>query len=143
MGIRRIRVTFNSPKLRPESLGDKVKRARGSQVKETQLLGMSPVVAQVRLKKLLLFSFVQRLGLDDCYRCRQKITEVTELSIDHIKPWRNQSADLFWDLDNIAFSHTRCNAMCNSGYPRTRGPNYQRNRMLKRNASFRRKLGGK
>jgi hypothetical protein len=31
------------------------------------------------------------------------------LSIEHKQPWEGISTELFWSLDNIAFSHLRCN----------------------------------
>jgi len=37
------------------------------------------------------------------------IDSVEELSIEHKIPWLNNSSELFWDLDNIAFSHLICN----------------------------------
>lgn len=62
-----------------------------------------------KLKKALLFSLVQKCKEDLCYRCGQTIETVEELSIEHKKAWENVSIDLFWELDNIAFSHLKCN----------------------------------
>jgi hypothetical protein len=76
--------------------------------KSTQL-GMSMGTASGRLKKLLLFSMAQRLGEDVCFRCANKIESVDDFTIDHKKDWLNADAGLFWDLENIAFSHSKCN----------------------------------
>lgn len=73
------------------------------------LLGIPHGTAANRLRKALLFKYVCLAGHDTCFNCGQKITSVNELSIEHIKPWEGISADLFWDLDNIAFSHLKCN----------------------------------
>ena len=32
-----------------------------------------------------------------------------ELSVEHKEPWEGVSVELFWSLENIAFSHLRCN----------------------------------
>lgn len=73
-------------------------------------LGMPLGTAQGRLRKLILFDLVQRLGLDICCRCGKKIISADELSIDHKEPWLHVSVTLFWDLNNIGFSHHACNS---------------------------------
>ena len=52
---------------------------------------------------------VVKSNMNTCYACGEKILTYQELSIEHKKPWENRSVELFWDLDNIAFSHLRCN----------------------------------
>lgn len=65
--------------------------------------------ASQRLKKNIMFSFVVKLGLDNCYRCGKKIDNALDLSIEHKIEWARNSVELFWNLDNIAFSHRKCN----------------------------------
>lgn len=79
--------------------------------KKKEQLGINPSTAQHKLRKLILFSFVKRLGLDECYQCKCKIENVEELSIEHKVPWLDSKnpLELFFDLDNIAFSHLSCN----------------------------------
>lgn len=72
-------------------------------------LGMSTGTAANRLRKQILFRCVQRLGEDICYRCSKKIETVEEFSIEHKQSWMNVDVMLFWNLDNIAFSHLACN----------------------------------
>ena len=74
-----------------------------------QQLGVSQGTAVHRLRKNIMFSFAKRLDEDTCFKCGQKIETADELSIEHKEPWENRSAELFWDLDNIAFSHLKCN----------------------------------
>lgn len=62
-----------------------------------------------KLRKLLLFRMSQGLGLDSCFRCGRKILSESDFSIDHKKEWLHEDPELFWDLDNIAFSHLSCN----------------------------------
>lgn len=62
-----------------------------------------------RLRKSILFSLVQETNRDICFRCGKKIDTENELSIEHKERWLNVSVDLFWGLDNIAFSHLVCN----------------------------------
>lgn len=72
-------------------------------------LGMPYGTAVHRLRKNILFNFAQRLKEDVCFKCDKKIEFVEELSIEHKQPWENKNSDLFWNLNNIAFSHLKCN----------------------------------
>jgi hypothetical protein len=74
-----------------------------------QQLGMPPGTAANRLRKNILFSFMKRLKEDVCFKCGACIERVEDLSIEHKLPWENRSPELFWDLNNIAFSHLYCN----------------------------------
>lgn len=81
-------------------------------IKKAEQLGMPTGTASAILRKKILFSFVQKLGLDTCYRCNKKIEKEEELSIEHIIPWLDSEnpKDLFFDLSNISFSHLKCNS---------------------------------
>ena len=72
-------------------------------------LGMSQGAANHRLRKNILFSLLEKLAANRCHSCGLWIDTVDELSIEHIKPWEGRDAELFWDIDNIAFSHVQCN----------------------------------
>lgn len=72
-------------------------------------LGMSQGTAMNRLRKMILFSLIQEVKRDLCFVCGKKIEVVADLSIEHKEPWEGRSAELFWSLNNIAFSHLRCN----------------------------------
>lgn len=65
--------------------------------------------ASHRLVKDLLFDFVVKAG-HKCYRCNGELTRDT-FSIEHKKAWLDsgEPVQLFFDLDNIAFSHMKCN----------------------------------
>lgn len=80
--------------------------------KISEQLGMAHGTAQYRLKKSILFAAIQQLGQDICYRCKEKIESIDEFSIDHKTRWMdtNDPVGLFFDLDNISFSHSRCNS---------------------------------
>ena len=79
-------------------------------------LGMPHGTATNKLRKIILFSLLQKSKEDVCIRCGKIIQGVEDLSIEHIKPWEGVSADLFWDLGNISFSHVGCNRP--HSYPR-------------------------
>lgn len=72
-------------------------------------LGMPHGTANHRLRKNILFHLLLKHGENICVRCEQTIETVDDLSIEHIKPWEAISVELFWDLNNIAFSHIGCN----------------------------------
>jgi hypothetical protein len=76
---------------------------------KADFLGMPYGTAMGRLRKQLMFKFAVELGYDNCYKCDKPIETVDELSIEHKEPWLMRSVEKFWDLDNIAFSHLRCN----------------------------------
>ena len=81
-----------------------------SNKKKQDQLGMPIGTAQSRLRKIVLFHLIKKCGEDNCFRCGKKIETVQELSIEHKIPWLDNSIDLFWDIENIAFSHLSCNS---------------------------------
>ena len=83
----------------------------GSNHRKDALLGEPHGTAGAKLRKALLFKYVCIVGHAVCYRCRRDIGSVDDLSIEHIESWQraaNPRAS-FFDLNNIAFSHLRCN----------------------------------
>lgn len=79
--------------------------------KKTEQLGMPHGTATGRLKKNLMFQMMHKLGLNNCYQCGKSIDTSGELSVEHKIPWLDSEdpVGLFFDLDNIAFSHLSCN----------------------------------
>lgn len=82
-----------------------------SKAKKAKQLGMNPATASNRLKKMLLFSFAQKLDMSVCHQCGEKIENIDNFSVEHKKAWLDTDDPklLYFDLDNIAFSHLRCN----------------------------------
>ncbi len=78
-------------------------------LKSSKLLGMPFGTACNKLRKLVLFSLAQKLNEDVCFRCGEAILSVEDFTIEHKEAWRNKGAELFWDLNNIAFAHSQCN----------------------------------
>lgn len=83
---------------------------KGTQKKSKQL-GMPHRTATYRLRSALLFQLVQQAGRDKCYRCGEKIESYGEFSIEHKIPWLDSEnpPGLYFDLDNVSFSHRSCN----------------------------------
>lgn len=80
-------------------------------MKRNRFVSGIPVgTAQSRLRKQILFELTQKLGLNVCYRCGDVIQTVEELSTDHKQSWIDNH-ELFWDLENTAFSHFLCNSI--------------------------------
>jgi hypothetical protein len=79
--------------------------------KKREQLGMDDSTASHKLRKLILFSLVQQTAQDVCFRFQTKIEIVEDLSIEHKTPWLDSSNPIntFFDLNNIAFSHLKCN----------------------------------
>ncbi len=94
--------------------------------KRKEQLGIYIGTAQRRLMKLLLFKYIKKAGENYCCRCLQEIKSSDDMSMDHLKDWMN-SIDperLFFDLDNIAFSHLNCNCKANK-YGKRKHPGLQ------------------
>lgn len=83
-------------------------------------LGISLTTARYRLRRLILFDLVQRLGENICYHCGKVIQTPNELSMEHKHPWLGNSTDLFWSLNNVTWSHIGCNSGARRG-PRRGG----------------------
>lgn len=86
--------------------------------REATQLGMPYGTAMNRLRKELLFSLLQRLGEDVCYRCGKRILLIRELSIEHKEAWLDVNPELFWDIDNVTFSHLGCNSGASRKLPK-------------------------
>lgn len=82
-----------------------------SQIKKASQLGMPFGTACNRLRKLVLFKLLCELNKNICFQCEATIESADQLSIEHKQPWMDTPSpqELFWDLDNIAFSHLNCN----------------------------------
>ncbi len=94
----------------------------GNRIKN-RLLGMPHGTASSRLRKMILYSMLYGKVYDRmCFRCGEPIDDIDGLSIEHKEAW--QSADdpkaAFFDLENIAFSHLRCNIVEGSRQPKPR-----------------------
>ena len=72
-------------------------------------LGMPYGTACNKLRKEIMFSLVCELNRNICFVCNETIESSKEFTIEHKQPWFDNDPDLFWDLKNIAFSHSKCN----------------------------------
>jgi len=110
-----------------------------SNKKKTIQLGMPYGTANNRLKKSILFDLIQRSGLDVCYRCSDKIDNEKDLSIEHKISWLDSKdhQKLFFDLDNISFSHLSCNCRASTGGYKKK---YSNEEKLKKKAIEKREL---
>lgn len=74
-------------------------------------LGMLAATASSRLRKEVMFSLVKELGKNHCYRCKEEICSAADFSLDHKVDWigAEKPLELFFDLNNVAFSHLKCN----------------------------------
>lgn len=83
---------------------------KAGNAKKAAQLGMPSGTAANQLRKMVMFSLIQRLDEDWCFRCGEPIETVDELSLEHKEHWLDVDVDLFWDLDNVAWSHLSCNS---------------------------------
>ena len=92
--------------------------------KKSEQLGMPHGTACNKLRKNILFDLLCKLDYNVCYKCDDQIENVDDLSIEHIKPWldSNSPIELFFDLENIAFSHSSCNTRGQAIHTKTNEP---------------------
>lgn len=79
--------------------------------KKQEQLGMPLGTASAKLRKSILFSLLKETGKNICFQCGRIIENEDELSIEHKIPYLDSKnpKELFFDLNNIAFSHLSCN----------------------------------
>jgi 5-methylcytosine-specific restriction endonuclease McrA len=77
--------------------------------KLAQELGMPFGTACNRFRKNILFHLLKKINENICFKCGNIIENVSDLSIEHKQPWESRDVALFWDIENIAFSHMKCN----------------------------------
>lgn len=58
-----------------------------------------------------MFELAKRCSMETCYRCGMKIENFEDFTIDHKESWllSDEPAKMFYSMDNIAFSHAKCN----------------------------------
>ena len=73
-------------------------------------LGMNPGTASHRLVKDLLYEYAVAREGAKCFHCGYHMTR-EDFSIEHKEPWLDSDdpVGLYFDIENIAFSHKRCN----------------------------------
>lgn len=79
--------------------------------KKMHQLGMNPSTASAKLLKDILFNFIQKSGIDKCFHCGEPLSR-DDFSVEHKTPWLDSDdpVAMFFDIDNISFSHLKCNS---------------------------------
>lgn len=79
--------------------------------KKKKQLGMDGGTASSRLKKTIMYDLAKKLNLHYCFQCGSEIESINEFTIEHKVPWLDSEnpKELFFSLDNIGFSHHKCN----------------------------------
>lgn len=92
--------------------------------KREELLEMSLGKARNIMIKSLLFDLAGKCGLNNCYRCGGEIKNVDDFHIDHKESWINHpnGKKLYFDVNNLAFSHGWCNVAEGGKTQRKIGP---------------------
>jgi hypothetical protein len=82
---------------------------KNKQVKHDQL-GQDPSKASYKLVKDLMWMFITETNRNICHQCGETMCRNT-FSIEHKIPWLHSDTpkELFFDLNNISFSHLKCN----------------------------------
>jgi hypothetical protein len=77
--------------------------------RRSDILGMPFGTACNRLRRMVMFAVLQRHEENVCFKCGKMILKPEDLTLEHKEAWLEGGALLFWDLNNIAFSHRQCN----------------------------------
>lgn len=79
--------------------------------KKKKQLGMNPSTASGKLIKDILFDLIVKTDQNYCFHCKEEITRET-FSVEHKEPWLDSEDPfgLYFDIENIAFSHLSCNS---------------------------------
>ena len=80
--------------------------------KTDKQLEMPHGTASHRLRQSILWKYVQQNKDNVCFQCGETIETSAELSIEHKVPWLDSGnpVELFFSMNNIAFSHRTCNS---------------------------------
>ena len=80
-------------------------------------LGMTLGKARNVLYAKMLLHYAKESGNDFCSKCNQPIDLPSEVSLDHIIPWRNseQATELYFDINNVSLAHKKCNKVDRPG----------------------------
>jgi len=113
-------------RVRTQSSVQKNKNMKESNEKKKQQLGMHIGTASAQLRKNILFDLLKQLNKNFCHQCNKEIQTVKELSIEHITPYLDSDdpKKLFFDLNNIAFSHLKCNSGAARQTKKTKHPSW-------------------
>jgi len=84
---------------------------------DSERLGMNYATASYQLRQTIIYDLANRLGLLVCAQCNAAITDQAQFSIEHQEPWRKAEHPkaVFFNLNNIAFSHIDCNRQKSTG----------------------------
>lgn len=85
-----------------------------------QQLGMTYGRARAILSKSIIFALAQNSKMDICIRCNRRIKDVNDFTVDHKQDWLYAVNPLqtFFDLDNVGFSHGKCNLLAGNNKPK-------------------------
>jgi len=58
-----------------------------------------------------MFELAKKCNMEIYYRCGAEIENFEEFTIDHKESWllSNEPSKMFYSIENIAFSHAKCN----------------------------------
>ena len=85
---------------------------------KSEKLEMSYSKATHMLRKKVMFYLAEKCGMRNCYRCGKYINNIENFTIEHKVSWQrsdNPRRD-FFDMDNIAFSHSKCNSLSRASF---------------------------
>jgi hypothetical protein len=87
-----------------------LKNEAAYKAKKSEQLGMPIDKARDMIKKRFMLHLAEQLGVNFCYQCGEPVT-TDDMSIEHKISFVGAEDPLttFFDMDNIALSHKKCN----------------------------------
>jgi len=85
--------------------------------KYEEQLGTTLGKARNQLCNQMLLYYATLVNQHICHKCNLPVVDPQELSLDHIKPWRNEinAKELYWDTENVTIAHLKCNKVDRPG----------------------------
>ncbi|PYS45749.1 MAG: hypothetical protein DMF68_21310 [Acidobacteria bacterium] len=80
-----------------------------SNQRKSEILGMPFGTACNKLRRMVIFELLRRHQENVCFKCGKVIPNAEDLTLEHKETWLDGGSSLFWDLNNITFSHKQCN----------------------------------
>lgn len=88
---------------------------------KSDFLGMPLGTARNRLVNSVIRRLAVLAGVATCHRCGEALESDEDISMDHVKDWfqKENGIALFFDPENVAFSHKKCNYLSRKSQPKS------------------------
>jgi hypothetical protein len=95
---------------KPDGRSQRVTKSKNDMKRRrAEALGMPYGTAEKKLRKQIIFELARQLGKTTCCSCGGTVSSPDDLAVVHLQDWMGDPTQ-FWELSNVAFSHSTCAA---------------------------------